>query len=79
MNSAQYCTVSAPRCRVHLPICFTQQKLTVESITDETLHWHLAAAMQFCKFQSVVGTMWAMADIDGRTWQGTFTGQFSHW
>ncbi|KAF9048150.1 CHAT domain-containing protein [Rhodocollybia butyracea] len=26
---------------------------------------HLAAAMQFCGFQSVVGTMWEMADIDG--------------
>jgi CHAT domain-containing protein len=27
---------------------------------------HLAAAMQFCGFRSVVGTMWAMADVDGR-------------
>ncbi|KAH8105734.1 TPR-like protein [Phellopilus nigrolimitatus] len=26
---------------------------------------HLAAAMQFCGFRSVIGTMWAMADIDG--------------
>jgi CHAT domain-containing protein len=30
---------------------------------DEVLH--LAAAMQFCGFRSVVGTMWAMADTDG--------------
>jgi tetratricopeptide (TPR) repeat protein/CHAT domain-containing protein len=26
---------------------------------------HLAAALQFCGFRSVVGTLWAMADIDG--------------
>ena len=31
---------------------------------DEVLH--LAAAMQFCGFRSVVGTMWAMADTDGQ-------------
>jgi CHAT domain-containing protein len=30
---------------------------------DEALH--LAAAMQFSGFRSVVGTLWAMADIDG--------------
>jgi CHAT domain-containing protein len=38
-------------------------ELTDQSISDEVLH--LAAAMQFCGFRSVVGTMWAMADIDG--------------
>jgi len=38
--------------------------LTYKSIEDEVLH--LAAAMQFCGFRSVVGTMWAMADTDGR-------------
>ena len=32
--------------------------------TDEALH--LAAAMQYCGFRSVVGTMWAMADTDGQ-------------
>jgi CHAT domain-containing protein len=26
---------------------------------------HLTAAMQFCGFRSVIGTMWAMADTDG--------------
>jgi CHAT domain-containing protein len=26
---------------------------------------HLSAAMQFCGFRSVVGTLWASADIDG--------------
>ena len=31
---------------------------------DEGLH--LAAAMQYSGFRSVVGTMWAMADEDGR-------------
>ncbi|KAH9052215.1 hypothetical protein EDB87DRAFT_1659840 [Lactarius vividus] len=34
------------------------------SITDEILH--LAAAVQYCGFRSVVGTMWAMADVDGQ-------------
>ena len=38
-------------------------ELTDESTADEVLH--LAAAMQFCGFRSVVGTMWAMADTDG--------------
>jgi CHAT domain-containing protein len=38
--------------------------LTEESISDEGLH--LTAAVQYCGFRSVVGTMWAMADIDGR-------------
>jgi tetratricopeptide (TPR) repeat protein/CHAT domain-containing protein len=32
---------------------------------DETIH--LAAALQFCGFRSVVGTMWAMEDRDGPT------------
>ena len=30
---------------------------------DETIH--LAAALQFCGFRSVVGTLWSMADEDG--------------
>jgi CHAT domain-containing protein len=46
-----------------LSACHTAE-LTQKSITDEVLH--LAAAMQFCGFRSVVGTMWAMADTDGR-------------
>ncbi|KAH9057545.1 CHAT domain-containing protein [Lactarius vividus] len=37
---------------------------TEMSITDEILH--LAAAVQYCGFRSVVGTMWAMADVDGQ-------------
>ena len=45
-----------------LSACHTAE-LTDESIADEVLH--LAAAMQFCGFRSVVGTMWAMADADG--------------
>jgi CHAT domain-containing protein len=45
-----------------LSACHTAE-LTEKSILDEVLH--LAAAMQFCGFRSVVGTMWAMADIDG--------------
>jgi len=46
-----------------LSACHTAQ-LTEESMTDEVLH--LAAAMQFCGFRSVVGTMWEMADTDGQ-------------
>jgi CHAT domain-containing protein len=45
-----------------LSACHTAE-LTEKNIADEVLH--LAAAMQFCGFRSVVGTMWAMADIDG--------------
>jgi len=43
--------------------CHTAE-LTDESPADEALH--LAAAMQYCGFRSVVGTMWAMADRDGQ-------------
>lgn len=35
----------------------------IHSTPDEVIH--LAAALQFCGFRSVVGTLWAMADIDG--------------
>jgi CHAT domain-containing protein len=52
-----------------LSACHTAE-LTEESIADEVLH--LAAAMQFCGFRSVVGTMWAMADIDGRDLSASF-------
>ncbi|KAI0298389.1 CHAT domain-containing protein [Multifurca ochricompacta] len=45
-----------------LAACHTAE-LTDESIADEGLH--LTAAVQYCGFRSVVGTMWAMADIDG--------------
>jgi hypothetical protein len=57
--------------RAHLPAaefaflsaCHTAE-VTEGSIMDEGLH--LAAAVQYCGFRSVVGTMWAMVDIDGR-------------
>ena len=57
--------------RAHLPTaefaflsaCHTAE-LTEGSIVDEGLH--LAAAVQYCGFSSVVGTMWAMVDEDGR-------------
>jgi CHAT domain-containing protein len=57
--------------RAHLPTaefaflsaCHTAE-VTEGSIVDEILH--LAAAVQYCGFRSVVGTMWAMADQDGR-------------
>ena len=46
-----------------LSACHTAE-VTEGSIMDEGLH--LAAAVQYSGFQSVVGTMWAMADVDGR-------------
>jgi CHAT domain-containing protein len=46
-----------------LSACHTAE-VTKGSIMDEGLH--LAAAAQYCGFRSVVGTMWAMADTDGR-------------
>jgi CHAT domain-containing protein len=46
-----------------LSCCHTAE-ITEESVADEALH--LTAAMQYCGFRSVVGTMWAMADTDGR-------------
>jgi CHAT domain-containing protein/tetratricopeptide (TPR) repeat protein len=57
--------------RSHLPTaefaflsaCHTAE-VTEGSIVDEVLH--LAAAVQYCGFRSVVGTMWAMVDEDGR-------------
>jgi len=45
-----------------LSACHTAE-LTEGSIADEGLH--LTAAVQYCGFWSVVGTMWAMADQDG--------------
>ena len=38
-------------------------ELTDGSLEDEGLH--LVAAFQFCGFRSVIGTSWAMADVDG--------------
>jgi CHAT domain-containing protein len=46
-----------------LSACHTAE-MTDGSIADEALH--LAAAVQYCGFRSVVGTMWAMADADGQ-------------
>jgi CHAT domain-containing protein len=37
--------------------------IDIDNTPDEAIH--LAAALQFCGFRSVVGTLWAMADIDG--------------
>jgi hypothetical protein len=45
-----------------LSACHTAE-LTDGSFPDEGLH--LAAAVQYCGFRSVVGTMWAMANEDG--------------
>ena len=44
--------------------CCHAAEITEDSVADEALH--LTAAMQYCGFRSVVGTMWAMADVDGR-------------
>ena len=44
--------------------CCHAAEITEKSLADEALH--LTAAMQYCGFRSVVGTMWEMADTDGR-------------
>jgi hypothetical protein len=57
--------------RSHLPTaefaflsaCHTAE-ITEGSVMDEGLHQ--AAAVQYCGFRSVVGTMWAMVDEDGQ-------------
>ena len=46
-----------------LSACHTAE-MTEGSVVEEGLH--LAAAVQYCGFRSVVGTMWAMVDEDGR-------------
>ena len=43
---------------------------TTESIADKGLH--LAGAVQYCGFRSMVGTMWDMADDDGPDLAGNF-------
>ncbi|KAH9970655.1 CHAT domain-containing protein [Russula compacta] len=52
-----------------LSACHTAE-ITEESIANEGLH--LAAAVQYSGFRSVVGTMWAVADIDGPVVAGSF-------
>ena len=52
-----------------LSACHTAE-VTEGSITDEGLH--LAAAVQYCGFRSVVGTMWAMMDEDGQDLANNF-------
>jgi CHAT domain-containing protein len=44
--------------------CCHAAEITADSVSNKALH--LTAAMQYCGFRSVVGTMWAMADTDGR-------------
>ncbi|KAH9028200.1 CHAT domain-containing protein [Lactarius pseudohatsudake] len=44
--------------------CCHAAEITEDSVADEALH--LTAAMEYCGFRSVVGTMWEMADTDGR-------------
>jgi len=46
-----------------LSVCHAAE-WTDANIPDEALH--LTAAMQYCGFRSAVGTLWAMADADGR-------------
>ena len=50
--------------------CCHAAEITEDSVADEALH--LTAAMQYCGFRSVVGTMWEMADVDGRDLAKTF-------
>jgi tetratricopeptide (TPR) repeat protein len=54
--------------------CCHAAEITAESVSDETLH--LTAAMQYCGFRSVVGTMWEMADTDGQDLAKNFTSRY---
>ncbi|KAI0055957.1 hypothetical protein BV25DRAFT_1666502 [Artomyces pyxidatus] len=45
----------------------------MEGTPDEVIH--LAAGMQFCGFRSVVGTLWAMEDVDGPAMAADFYGK----
>ncbi|GJE97949.1 CHAT domain-containing protein [Phanerochaete sordida] len=54
-----------------LSACHTAEQ-TQDSATEEVLH--LAAAMQFSGFSSVIGTMWQMQDDDGPTFANLFYG-----
>ena len=54
-----------------LSACHTAEH-TTGSIMDEGLH--LAGAVQYCGFRSVVGTIWKMADVDGPDLAGNFYG-----
>ncbi|KAH9952650.1 CHAT domain-containing protein [Russula dissimulans] len=54
-----------------LSICHAAEWTDVFT-SDEVLH--LTAAMQYCGFRSVVGTLWAMADTDGRDLADHFYG-----
>ncbi|EKM48835.1 uncharacterized protein PHACADRAFT_202335 [Phanerochaete carnosa HHB-10118-sp] len=56
-----------------LSACHTAE-WTPDSATDEALH--LAAAMQFLGFKSVVGTMWQLQDEDGPTFAKAFYDAF---
>jgi CHAT domain-containing protein len=54
-----------------LSACHTAELTDLEH-PDEALH--LTAAMQYCGFRSVVDTLWAMADTDGRDLSAHFYG-----
>jgi CHAT domain-containing protein len=47
--------------KAFLSACHTAA-INVDNTPDEAIH--LAAALQFCGFRSVVGTLWEMADVD---------------
>ena len=55
-----------------LSVCHAAE-WTDERTPDEALH--LTAAMQYCGFRSAVGTLWAMADTDGRELSEHFYGR----
>lgn len=54
-----------------LSVCHAAEWTDARS-PDEALH--LTAAMQYCGFRSVAGTLWAMADADGRDLSKHFYG-----
>ena len=55
--------ISFPRAELAVLSACNTATGDVENAPDEVIH--LAAAMQFCGFRSVVGTLWPMKDEDG--------------
>jgi CHAT domain-containing protein len=59
-----------------LSACHTAA-VDIDNTPDEAIN--LAAALQFCGFRSVIGTLWSMADIDGPDVAADFYGyMFRH-
>ena len=69
-HSTRHRTVSTPKCRICLPLCWPHCRADGKSPVDEELH--LTGAIQYCGFRRAVGTIWAIADVYGPDLAGNF-------